>query len=314
MKRLKRMFLRKNIIPAIAIAVFLVLLSLGSGYYFLGKDTMNYLFWSSDIKDMTGLDFEEGKFVKFEAEDILGVYAEYEDGDAYVIEYENSDGDTEYIGMFYSGSDQSKPVDFAENGKGTFKERGMLCAMTNLEEMYYREFFELSGFDKEVTANLNPFYIVCVPFKDIVDVYFVGGVFMMLVFIIGAVCVIISAIRNSNPKLIKSFADSHGVTADEVAEDVLNGETYADVMIGSKYALLYKKADNAVLIAYSDIDNMYRVVNKQVNNNGTVYVHTVCLKQKDGIVKKINVDGEKAAKELMNKIQVRAPYIVINER
>ncbi len=313
MNKLKRMILCKALISALALALFFVLLAVGSGFYFLGTDTMKYLFMCSDLKKMTGLDFDEDKFVKFEADDILGVYAEYENGDAYVIEYENDDGDTEYIGMFYSDSDQSRPVDFAENGKGTFKDRGMLTPMSNLEEMYYRNFFEINGFDEGVTDKLNDFYIVCVPFSELIDVYFIGGAALALAFLIGAVAVIISAIRNSNTKFITTFANEHGVNDEEIAEDVLNGELYADVMIGSKYALRFKKVATATLIAYADITEVYRVVSRQNSNNTTVFVHQVCLKHNNGVVKRINVDGEKAATELIRKIQAKAPHIIVNE-
>lgn len=310
MNKINRLYRKKYFWPMIAGAVFCILLSLGAGYYFLGKDFMNYLLCTRQLTTTNVNELKEEQFVRFEATDLVGVYEVYREEGAYsyVMSFKDNTGVTKYIGLYVPESMVSKAEYLLNKGSGdSIKGCGMIYDLRSNEREWFTEALDIEGvnyYDDQLIYQ----FIMYLPFKDMVSYDLFAAALMPLGLLIGAIYCCVQAIKKFSNKKTITYLNSNNIDPEEFAEDVTSGEEYADVMLGRKYA--YTLADKVVgVIIYSQLEKVYSEFRWVKSSENMVRQDRVVFVNKNKTTLIVPVASEFAAKTLIEKINEKTPIL-----
>ncbi|MCQ2533527.1 MAG: hypothetical protein MJ172_03055 [Clostridia bacterium] len=310
MHKLNRLHRKKFFWPAVAGAFFFLLLSIVSCYYFLGKDFMNFITCTKSVSTVDIDNYKEEQFIRFNATSLEGVYEVYREEGAYsyIMPFEDKDGNTKYIGLYLKGDMLEKADRLMETGKGgPIKGCGMVWDLNSMECGWFEETLEIEGIDY-TSDQIVPKFIVYLPLSSFGGFDLFGALIAPIGFLLGAIYFFVGAIKRFSNKDMINYLTEKRIDPEQFAEDVLNGEEYAGVMIGKRYALAMSPK-NVGTIIYSELDKVYNEFRWVKGNDAVKRQDRVVFVNKDKSSASVVVDSEYAAKSLMEKIEALVPDV-----
>lgn len=315
MKKLKRMVLRSRLVAPIVGFLLILVFGASIAYFCVGFDSLKYIFGAKDISKIDCSELEDDQFVKFNAENIISWFVSYDNGYTYVMEYENDEGDTRYIGLFVNSDSfditEDELRDMAREGR--LKDRGIAMEMTSLEKQYLDDFFmycDTEEFDEDALNNLPNGYIIYSPFTKAMNFDWILGLVLIAGSVIIAFIVLIEGIWKAYRTDIGKILEEKNIDPDDFATDIENSYEYASLKLGRRYALKLTGTDLLVL-EYAKIVKIRSEQRTVAVKGGTSYQYRVIFELNDGSAPSTMVDSALAAKNLKEKIHKLAPQIEI---
>lgn len=310
MNKLNRLYRKKFFWKAVAGAVFCLFLSIVSCLCFLGRDFMNFITCTQSVSTVDIDNYKEEQFIRFNATSLEGVYEVYREEGAYsyIMPFEDKDGNTKYICLYLKGDMLEKADRLMETGKGgPIKGCGTVWDLNSMECEWFEETLEIKGINY-TSDQIVPKFIVYLPLSSFGGFNLFAALIASLGFFLGAIIFFVRAIKRfSNKNMINYLAEKR-IDPEQFEEDVLNGEEYAGVMIGRRYALSMSP-QNAGVIIYTELDKVYNEFRLVKGNDTVKRQDRVVFVNKDKSSASVVVDSENAAKSLMEKIEALVPNV-----